>query len=70
MAERHTVLVRSTDDEDWSELSRHGDREEALDAMRAALISKEQPWTKARIEPGAELFVLTPMRTVVEVMKD
>lgn len=70
MAEQHTVFVRSTDDEDWSELSRHDDREAALSAMRAALVSQEEPWTTARVEPGAEHFVLTPQRSVVEIMKD
>lgn len=70
MAEQHTVFVKSTDEDDWTELCRHGDREAALSAMRAALVSKEEPWTTARVEPGAEHFILTPQRSVVEVMRD
>jgi hypothetical protein len=70
MAEQHTVFVRKTEDGDWSELSRHDERDDALGAMRAALISKEEPWTIARVDPGGELYVLTTERAIVEVMRD
>ena len=69
MAE-HTVYVKSPDDEGWTELSKFATREDALSELRRVLVSEEEPWTEARIDPAGDRYVLTPQRAVHEVMTD
>lgn len=69
-AEEHVVFVRVADGDEWQELSRHAERDDAMRAMREALVSEQVAWAKARLDPGGELFVLTPQRAVIEIMHD
>jgi hypothetical protein len=66
----YTVFVRDSDESDWTEHSKHPDRDAAFAALRATLISDEDPWSTAKLEPGGELFMRQPHGAVVEVMSD
>jgi hypothetical protein len=63
----HTVYLKVRDE--WQEVSRHDDRDDALSAMHAAL-AKKPSGTTVKIEPGGELFMVTAEGAVIEVMQD
>lgn len=70
MTERTVWVKRSGDDAAWEELSKHADRESALDALRATLIAADNDFATARLEPDGERYAQTPQGAVIEVMDD